>query len=170
MIQSHPCSLFLLPDYYFYWNSCSSEAHIFFFTKTCSHLPICSHLPTTDIFHLICWKVSSWSFLAILTSSPILTLSQENWRYNIMNTWFLNRLIFSDTSATHSHKHIVNLVITSKIMDSSISPFNYSFPHFLLQSYLPLSHSRASSFFLFFCLLHFSGLSLLCLHYIISTP
>ena len=170
MIQSHPCSLFLLPDYYFYWNSCSSEAHIFFFTKTCSHLPICCHLPTTDIFHLICWKVSSWSFLAILTSSPILTLSQENWRYNNMNTWFLDRLIFSDTSATHSHKHIVNLVITSKIMDSSISPFNYSFPHFLLQSYLPLSHSRASSFFFFFCLLHFSGLSLPCLHYIISTP
>lgn len=67
-------------------------------------------------------------------------------------------------SATHSHKHIVNLVITSKIMDSSISPSNYSFPHFLLQSYLPLGHSRASSFFLFFCLLHFSGLSLPCLH------
>ena len=78
-----------------------------------------------------------------------------------MNAWFLDRLIFSDTSAMLSHKHIVNLVITSKIMDSSISLSNYSF-HFLLLSYLPLSHSRASSFFLFFCLLHFSGLSLPC--------
>ena len=76
-----------------------------------------------------------------------------------MNTWFLDRLIFSDTSATHSHKHIVNLAITSKIMDLSISLSNYSFPHFLLYSYLPLGHSRASSFFLFFCPLHFSGLA-----------
>lgn len=54
-----------------------------------------------------------------------------------MTTWFLDYSIFNDTSATHSHKHTVNLVITCKIVDSSVPLSSYSFPHFFLPRYSP---------------------------------